>query len=320
MKMKTCWIVLSILCLLPMSQNVMAQQQALPFFDLKGNVAIQTTQLDAMADTIARINHRADDIVWSRIVYRIIDLRDKPNNRLYFPVKPNEKYKSLFRIMLEASVQGGLNVYDKVDFDIQPKYDSPIPKDSLKNRFVTCDWNSSNNTPILGSLIEKDMITNQNKISSYYYEDYASKQIKFIVQEIVFFNKHYSRMFTKVIGIAPMYVHNETNVTNLNMAGQNRKGEGVWNFLQSSVTCWFLFDELRPFLAKNYVISDGNDTQRLTFDEFFAQKLYGSYLLGDSNMFNRMLLQEYTDPEQILKEQKRIETELLNFEQDLWEY
>ncbi len=85
MKMKTCWIVLSILCLLPMSQNVMAQQQALPFFDLKGNVAIQTTQLDAMADTIARINHRADDIVWSRIVYRIIDLRDKPNNRLYFP-------------------------------------------------------------------------------------------------------------------------------------------------------------------------------------------------------------------------------------------
>ena len=41
---------------------------------------------------------------------------------------------------------------------------------------------------------------------------------------------------------------------------------------------------------------------------------------GDSNMFNRMLLQEYTDPEQILKEQKRIETELLNFEQDLWEY
>lgn len=127
-------------------------------------------------------------------------------------------------------------------------------------------------------------------------------------------------MFTKVIGIAPMYVHNETNVTNLNMAGQNRKGEGIWNFLQSSVTCWFLFDELRPFLSKNYVISDGNDTQRLTFDEFFAQKLYGSYLLGDSNMFNRMLLQEYTDPEQILKEQKRIETELLNFEQDLWEY
>ena len=43
-------------------------------------------------------------------------------------------------------------------------------------------------------------------------------------------------------------------------------------------------------------------------------------MLGDSNMFNRMLLQAYNEPEQILKEQKRIETELLNVEQDIWEY
>jgi len=33
-----------------------------------------------------------------------------------------------------------------------------------------------------------------------------------------------------------------------------------------------------------------------------------------------MLLQYLTDPNKIRKEQKRIETELLNFEQDLWEY
>jgi hypothetical protein len=234
--------------------------------------------------------------------------------------KPNEKYKSLFRVILDASVEGGLKAYDKIDFDIQPKYDNPIPQDSLKNRFVTCDWNTANNTPRISSLIEKDPLTNQNKVSSYYYEDYASKQMKFIIQEIIFFNKHYSRMFTKIIGIAPVYVYNETNVTNLNMTGINKSGESVWNFLQSSVTCWYLFDELRPFLAKQYMVPNGNDTERLTFDEFFSQKLYSSYLLGDSNMFNRMLLQAYNEPEQILKEQKRIETELLNVEQDIWEY
>lgn len=127
-------------------------------------------------------------------------------------------------------------------------------------------------------------------------------------------------MFTKIIGIAPVYVYNETNVTNLNMTGINKSGESVWNFLQSSVTCWYLFDELRPYLAKQYMVPNGNDTERLTFDEFFSQKLYSSYLLGDSNMFNRMLLQAYNEPDQILKEQKRIETELLNVEQDIWEY
>ncbi len=317
--MKTYWVALCILCVLPICNRTVAQQ-SLPFFERNGNIAIQTTQMDALADTIAKVNHRADDIVWSRIVYRIIDLRDKQNNQLYFPIKSNDKYKSLFRTILDASVQDTLNAYDKIDFDIQPKFDTPIPKDSLKNKYVTCDWNVSNNTPRISSLIEKDPLTNQNKISSYYYEDYASKQMKFIIQEIVFFNKHYSRLYTKIIGIAPVYVYNETNVTNANMTGLKRSEESAWNFLQSSVTCWYLFDELRPYLAKQYMIPNGNDAQRMTFDEFFAQRLYSSYLLGDSNMFNRMLLQAYNEPEQILKEQKRIETELLNVEQDLWEY
>jgi len=309
-----------LLCMLPVSHITLAQEKSLPFFDLKGNIAIQTMQMDAMADTVSKINHRADDIVWSRTVYRIVDLRDKPNNRLYFPIKPNEKYKSLFRIILDATVEGKVKAYDKIDFDIQPNYETPIPADSVKNRYATCDWNQANNTPRISSIIEKDMLTNQNKVSAYNYEDYASKQMKFIIQEVIFFNKHYSKMYSKIIGIAPVYVYNETNVTNANMTGLKRTGESAWNFLQSSVTCWYLFDELRPFLSKQYMIPNGNDSQRLTFDEFFAQKLYSSYLLGDSNMFNRMLLQAYNQPDQIIKEQKRIETELLNIEQDIWEY
>jgi hypothetical protein len=91
-------------------------------------------------------------------------------------------------------------------------------------------------------------------------------------------------------------------------------------YFNGSILCWFAFDELRPELAKQNVISNGNGTQRLTFDDFFSQKLYSSYLLGDNNMFNRMLLQYVTDPIKLKNEQNRIETELMNVEQDLWEY
>ena len=52
----------------------------------------------------------------------------------------------------------------------------------------------------------------------------------------------------------------------------------------------------------------------------FAQKMYASYLLVDSNMFNRMLLESELTYDRIHKEQNRIETELLNIEEDLWEY
>lgn len=291
-----------------------------PFFSPNGNVAIQTDQMNALADTIAKINHRADDIEWSRIVYRVIDMREKQNNQLYFPITPNEKYKSLFRLILEATVNGGLKAYEKKDFDIQPRYDLPLTNDRLVETFQIADYDSINNSVRKTALIEKDPLTNMPVISSYAYPDFASKQTKFLIQEIVFFNKHYSRMYTKIIGIAPIYIYNETNVTNMFMLGLNKTGEGVWNFFQSSVLCWYLFDELRPFLAKQYIIPNGNETQRLTYDEFFAQKLFYSYLLGDGNMLDKMLLQTYNDAESIRREQKRIETELLNVEQDLWEY
>ncbi|MBP6662887.1 MAG: gliding motility protein GldN [Paludibacter sp.] len=310
------------LCLLASGVNsqTVSKGSPQPFFSPNGNVAIQTDQMNALADTIAKINHRADDIEWSRIVYRVIDMREKQNNQLYFPVTPNEKYKSLFRLILEATVNGGLKAYEKKDFDIQPRYDLPLTNDRLVETFQIADYDSINNSVRKTALIEKDPLTNMPVISSYAYPDFASKQTKFLIQEIVFFNKHYSRMYTKIIGIAPIYIYNETNVTNMFMLGLNKSGEGIWNFFQSSVLCWYLFDELRPFLAKQYIIPNGNETQRLTYDEFFAQKLFYSYLLGDGNMLDKMLLQTYNDPESIRREQKRIETELLNVEQDLWEY
>lgn len=306
-------ILLTILCVT--GQRAVAQSKPMPFFDKNGTIALQTTAVNALADTIAVVNHRWDDVVWSRVVYRIIDLRDKQNYQLYFPVVPNEEYKSLFRIILESVVSDTLKAYGKADRDIVPVYSRALGKDSIRSLFkmANASLDSTNTTPEVNSLVEIDPITQQPKISSYLYKTFAENQYKFLVQEIVFFDKHMSRMYTKIVGIAPLFGKTETNVS-------LGKLQDVWNYFQSSVLCWFLFDELRPYLARHYVIPNGNETQRLTFDEFFAQKLYSSYLLGESNMNNRMILQYLTDPDKIRKEQNRIDTEILNFEQDLWEY
>jgi len=58
----------------------------------------------------------------------------------------------------------------------------------------------------------------------------------------------------------------------------------------------------------------------MTFDDFFSQKMYASYLLGESDTYGRMLLEYAVDEDALKAEQKRIETELVNFEEDLWEY
>lgn len=282
-------------------QNPYAEDP-LPFFNKVGDIRLQTTEMDALADTIAVVNHRADDIVWSRIVYRVIDMRYKPNYQLYFPTRPTERNRSLFRVMLDAIVDG-LNVYRRNPRDIMPMFDQKLTGAELSHVFAYDDDNYDN-------ILQVDTITEQRSINMDYYTKYVQNQLKFLIQEVIFFDKHTSRVYTKIIAIAPLYALHPDNMEN----------KSSMAYFRNSVLCWIAWDELRPYLVKQFVISDGNDTERLTFDDYFIQKQYFSYLLGESNLYSRMLLDYNTDESKLRAEQKRIETELMNFEDDLWEY
>src|ERR1035437_9299125 len=123
--MKKYWIVSIVIVMTIVPNLLSAQEKEIPFFDKKGNVRIQTTEMNALADTIAVVNHRADDIVWSRIVYRVIDMREKQNYQLYFPLRSNDEYKSLFKLMLDA-ICNGVNVYSKDARDLRPSFNNVL--------------------------------------------------------------------------------------------------------------------------------------------------------------------------------------------------
>ncbi|MFV0470618.1 MAG: gliding motility protein GldN [Paludibacteraceae bacterium] len=277
-------------------------EQPLPFFNELGAVRIQTTEMDALADTIAVVRHRADDIVWSRTVYRVIDMRYKQNYQLYFPTRPTDRYRSLFRVMLDA-IADGANVYRRNPRDIRPMYGETLNGAEL-SRVFAYDEEPYNN------LLQVDTITGQRSVNMDQYMQYVKNQLKFLVQEVVFFDKHTSRLYSKIVAVAPLYALHPDNMEN----------KETMAYFRNSVLCWVAFDELRPYLVKQVVVPNGNDTERLNYDDFFTQKLYYDYVLGDSNMYSRMLLEYVVEEPKLRTEQKRIETELMNFEQDLWEY
>jgi len=222
----------------------------------------------------------------------------------------NPTYRNLFKVMLDAVCNDGLTVYER-GVEFLPRYDRPLSGEDLRaNMQVKKETEGEENS----YLIEVDALgTPTLNVDNFTY--YVRDQLKFVIQEIIFFDKHTSRIYSKIAGIAPLYSGHPYKQNNSTMSS-----------FHTSILFWVLFDDLRPYLAKQHIINTENELQRLSFDDFFTQKLYSSYLLGDNNVFGRMLLEyDKVIPEDrfeafIKKEQKRIETELLNFEQDLWEY
>ncbi|MBQ2171369.1 MAG: gliding motility protein GldN [Paludibacteraceae bacterium] len=308
-----------IACLVLGFTTVQAQHKVTSFFDEMGSARIQTEEFSQAHDTIVMVDHRIDDVIWARYVYRIIDMRYKQNYQLYFPTKSDDAdYRNLFKVITDAVVDG-LPIYEKNMETIKPDFQQePISRDVIPTMFMADDpladySDDPTHFDITSSdamLVHYDSISDELSFHFYPFEKLVKNQLKYLIQEVVFFDKHTSRMHTKIMGIAPMQSDKIST----------RDDSNIMNSLRESIMFWIPFDALRPYLAMQYAIPNRNEVKRVTFDEFFQKHLFTSYIVGEGNMYNRWIPDYSGTVEQVKKEQERIATELLNFEQDLWEY
>jgi len=288
-----------------------AQHPINSFFAPDGTVRLETQELNEAADSVVTIKHRAEDIVWRRDIYRVIDMRQKQNYQLYFPVEPDDPhYMSMYRLMVDA-VQNGLTIFYPSERVLKPLFTEAniVPKDKVIDQFVVGGIGELDREDETSYILNYDSVSGQLSFQPYNYGTYVRNQLKYLVYEVVFFSRATSRMYRKIVAIAPLQPDQATG-------GVEEPGR----FMRESVKFWALYDELRPYLASHYIIPTQNESKRVTFDEFFEKRLFSSYIIGEGNIYNRMIL-DYCNTEQEAKqEQARIENELLTFEQDLWEY
>ena len=320
-----------ILALLGFVMNSNAQHQINSFFDEMGIVRLETQELKEASDTLVTVFHRSDDVVWSRVVYRIIDLRFKQNYQLYTPVSADDPvYASLFRTMLGA-IEKGMPIYEKSSNigDVKPYFTGePLAKQEIPGLLNTDRTGDKDGNIATSDYMLLNYVNDSLKFNRYSYEDFARNTLKFMIQEVIFFDKHYSRVYSKILAIAPLNADNVVmNEGIIQQIGTPQDISWESSFLSSmfsrrygQILFWVPFDAFRPYMAQQYVTPRGSDTKRITFDDFFAQKMYSSYLVGSNNIYSRMIPQIANTYEEMQKEQERIETELLNVEQDLWEY
>ena len=308
-----------IACLMLGVVTAQAQHKVISFFDEVGSARIKTEEFSPTHDTIVMVDHRLDDIIWSRYVYRIIDMRYKQNYQLYFPTKSDDAdYRNLFKVITDAVVDG-LPIYEKNQETIKPDFkQKPMARNMIPFVFMadvpgedySDDLSHYDITASDAMLIHYDSVADYMEFHFYPFEKIVKIQLKYLIQEVVFFDKHTSRLYTKIMGIAPLQSDKIST----------RDSTQIMASLRESIMFWIPFDQLRPYLAMQYAIPNRNEVKRVTYDDFFQKRLFTSYIVGEGNMYNRWIPDYAQSEEEVKKEQARIATELLTFEQDLWEY
>ncbi|MBK7029096.1 MAG: gliding motility protein GldN [Bacteroidales bacterium] len=55
---------------------------------------------------------RQADYVWEKRIWRVIDLREKMNQPMYFPETPHNNWKSFMTVLMDAMKEGSITAYD----------------------------------------------------------------------------------------------------------------------------------------------------------------------------------------------------------------
>ncbi|MEO6452850.1 MAG: gliding motility protein GldN, partial [Ginsengibacter sp.] len=265
---------------------------------LRSNDAIERN-LVTERTPLAYENIREDDAVFRERLWREIDIREKQNLAFRYSADEdngNQRFISiLFKAIQDGPDNGGVTVFDAVD-----------------DRFTTPLTVSQVATKISGGSVQVPIYDSVGNITGYK-ETVAEVNLdsfyKFRIKEEVIFDKESSRLFWRILGIAP--VKNVITSQGLNV------GE--------TELFWVYYPDMRSTFAKYDVYNGKNFAAKMSWEELFESRMFYGRIIKSTldNPYNRSLseFQGLKDNKILqLLEGEDIKDRIFNYEQNLWSY
>ena len=206
---------------------------------------------------------READVMYAQRIWQNIDLREKLNHPLYYPLEQIEDRKSLFDVVKHALlVEGSLTAYSLGPTDDDDEFRYPMSQSEIDSLLRPVNTKPTED-PDTGEIIYVQI---EEPIQS---RDITQYQIK----EDWIFDKQRSERYVRIIGVAPMK--------------EDYDDEGIKRGYKTLF--WLYFPECRYVFANADVYNFLNDSQRRTFEDLFQKRMFSSYIVKESSVYDRSI-------------------------------
>ena len=230
---------------------------------------------------------READVIWSRRIWREVDMKEKMNQPFYYPETPQGTWKSFMQVVMDNLKEGTITAYQDDKF-ILPITFNEIMKQSEKT-------------------IKKTLLREGTDVEydTTYIENFDPKAVtKLKLKEQWVFDRQRSVLEGRILGICPV----KESYTD---QGEYRGDEDMF---------WIYYPECRNIFAKTEQFNLKNgDAGRLSYDDVFMKRMFSSFIYKEENVYDRKIA-DYATGVDALLEADRAKTSLFEFEMDAWEY
>ena len=282
---------------------------------------------------------READAIWSKRVWEYIDLREKINHSLYYPLDDitpyawvkNARRWSLWTIIRQHVMEADLRVFSpynlasyglgvkdgyqlKYPVDPQPGlnyFTDSIYRDDLlyyigklgpqSDIALTDEFGD----PIVVNLPDGTMEYKYPPRDTMFFE--SEHIVQYRLKEDWFFDKERSVLDVRIIAIAPVVYDIEEDANGLKSISGMKE------------LFWLYFPHCRFVFNNYFVFNDKNDAQWMSFDDLFWKRRFNAVIYSESNTYDRQI-ETYRTGVDALHESEQIKNKIRNIEHDVWSF
>ncbi|MFT6500375.1 MAG: gliding motility associated protein GldN [Crocinitomicaceae bacterium] len=284
------------------------------------------------------------DVMWSKRVWSSIDLREKINHNLYYPMDEmqagiwtrNSSRWSLWTIIRTHVLNGDLTLFspynpilmglgatdgDQLKYPVKPTpgqnfYTDSVFREALSYYLAEIGPQGTipeiDEDPMSPNFGDPIIIDYPDGTSGLQYADpdttwiMSDEIVQYHLKEDWFIDKQRSVLDVRIIAIAPVKYTTEVN-------NGKRQITGVEEMF------WLYFPHCRFVLNNYYTYNSKNDSQWMSFDDLFLKRRFNSVVYKESNIQDRDI-SDYRTGVEAIQEAEIIKEEIRGIEHDVWSF